>query len=80
MIDDLLLASGWTQRGGGWRAPDDFRGALALHMGAGTVSRGLAIGAQAQSDEAVCSGAIAVTEAEGEYIYAAEPKPSLTGE
>jgi hypothetical protein len=52
-IDDLLLASGWTHDRTGWLAPEDFRKALAGHLGQDHLSRSQAIAAQVQFDEAL---------------------------
>lgn len=52
-VDEMLLASGWTRDDAGWLAPEDFRNALAAHIGYGHASRSQAIAAQVQFDEAL---------------------------
>jgi hypothetical protein len=52
-VEEMLLASGWTRDDIFWLAPEDFRSALAVHMGHGHLSRSQAIAAQVQFDEAL---------------------------
>jgi hypothetical protein len=51
--DEMLLASGWTRDDIGWLAPEDFRSALADHLGHGHLTRSQAVAAQVQFDEAL---------------------------
>jgi hypothetical protein len=57
VIDGMLLSNGWTQDDIGWLAPEDFRSALAGHIGHGHLSRSHAIAAQVQFDEALIKNA-----------------------
>ena len=52
-VEEMLLASGWMRDDAGWLAPEDFRSALAGHIGHGHLSRSQAIAAQVQFDEAL---------------------------
>jgi hypothetical protein len=60
-VEEMLLASGWTQDAIGWLAPQDFRSALAAHMGNGHLTRSQAIAAQVQFDEALTQKAAKAT-------------------
>lgn len=55
LIDELLLASGWRQEPEGWLAPKAFQEQLALEVGEGHLCRSLAMRAQIQVDEAICT-------------------------
>lgn len=63
LVDELLLASGWACDADGWLAPKHFRHDLAQEVGAGHVSRSIAIAAQVQHDEAILQ---AVAKAKGQ--------------
>lgn len=51
-IDEYLQVKGWTfEQGQGWLPPLEFRDAIAMHLGRGHYSRGIAIHLQVRWDE-----------------------------